>query len=103
MAAAWLSGKALMYPCRIGQNVIRAVELLEQIGQVSVSVGRPQKNERPSIDARALRRAVQYGLATRSQTAPYVYRPSYEWRDVLKRTEWAPIAGRVASVWDLAN
>jgi hypothetical protein len=95
-----------MYPCRIGPKIIRAVEQLEQVGEVSVSAGRPQKNERREhTDTRNLRRAVQYGLATRTKTKPYIYRPAHEWRDVLKRSEWATNPGGrpVASVWDLAN
>ena len=90
---------------RIGPNIIRAVELLERMGEARVSAGRPQKDDqRISLDNRALRRAVQYGLVTRTETKPYVYRPCHEWRDALKGQRPQIATNRpVASVWDWAS
>jgi hypothetical protein len=89
-------------PTRIGPAVIQAVERLEQIGQACYSAGRPPKGSEPREAAtKHLRRAVQYGLATRSPEKPYVYRANPDWRAALNpmRVE----CGRVASVWDFAS
>ena len=85
----------------IGSAVIRAVEALEQVSEVCISAGRPPKHaQRDAIDSQSLRRAVQYGMVTRTPEKPYVYRAAPDWRAVL--SPMRVDCGRVSSVWDLA-
>jgi hypothetical protein len=90
----------------IGQSVIRAVEELEQTGERCCRPGRPPKGEhrnRSRAMQKALRRAVEYGLATRSHDMPYVYKPAPDWRLLLNKPVMRVDCGRVSSVWDLAR
>lgn len=94
-------------PRPIGQAVIHAVEELERKGEACYSAGRPPKKEMRQIMPRSpLRRAVKYGLVTRSEQKPYVYRAADNWREALEAPQEGPkfksIGRPVASVWDLA-
>ena len=104
------SGRTMSCGClraEARQSVLQAVETLERMGSACYSAGRPQKGDvRESAPGKHLRRAVQYGLATRSKTKPYVYRAVEGWRDALKPLEspkFARLGRPVASVWDLAR
>lgn len=91
---------------QIGPGVIRAVEWLERNGPACIEAGRPQKGEVREVTGRSLRRAVEYGLATRVGTGPYVYRPVPGWRDVLRESpgplRFEGMERPVSCVWDMA-
>ena len=94
-------------PRAIGRKVIEAVEALERRGEACFSAGRPQKDEpRERAPGKALRRAVEYGLVSRSNDKPYRYRAVQDWREMLSGTpspKFARISRPIASVFDMAQ